>query len=121
MKQVAVMVGLSVAGWLAASALTGGSVRVELFFGMLGPLLVAVMTWVMAEWTYRRNPRALTGLMIGAFGCKLVFFGAYVAVMLRVVQLRATPFAVSFSSYFIALHLVEALFLQRLFAGAPRA
>jgi hypothetical protein len=50
-----------------------------------------------------------------------VFFGAYVAVMLRVVQLRPTPFAVSFSSYFIALPLIEALFLQRLFAGAPRA
>ena len=121
MKPVAWMVGGSVAGWLAASAAAGAQVRVELFYGMLGPLLVAVATWVMAEWTYTRNPRALTGLMIAAFGCKLVFFGAYVAVMLRVMQLQPTPFAVSFSCYFIALHLVEALFLQRLFAGVPRA
>jgi hypothetical protein len=121
MKPVAWMVGVSAAGWLAASVVTGDRVRAELFFGMLGPLAVAVVTWVMAEWIYRWNPRALTGLMIVAFGGKLVFFGAYVAVMLRVVQLRPTPFAVSFSSYFIALHLIEALFLQRLFAGAPRA
>jgi len=41
--------------------------------------------------------------------------------MLRVVQLRPVPFAVSFSSYFIALHFVEAFYLQRLFAGGPRA
>jgi hypothetical protein len=121
MKPIAWMAGGSVASWLAAAAVAGVDVRVALLFGMLGPLLVAIVTWVMAEWTYKRNPRALTGLMIAAFGCKLVFFAAYVAVMLRVVQLRPTPFAVSFSSYFIALHLVEALFLQRLFAGAPRA
>ena len=121
MKPIAWMAGGSIAGWLAASGVAGDQVRIELFYGMLGPLLVAIATWVMAEWTYKRNPRALTGLMIAAFGGKLVFFGAYVAVMLRVVHLRPTPFAVSFSSYFIALHLVEALFLQRLFAGAPRA
>ncbi len=121
MKQVAWMAGGSVASWLAASAVAGSRMRIELFFGMLGPLLAAIVTWVLVEWTYRRNARALTGLMIAAFGCKLVFFGAYVAVMLRVVHLRPAPFAVSFSSYFIALHLVEALFLQRLFAGAPRA
>ena len=41
--------------------------------------------------------------------------------MLRGIGLRLAPFAVSFSSYFIALHLVEALFLRRLFAGGPRA
>lgn len=120
MKAVAWMAGGSIASWLAAVALAGAQVRNEVLFGMLGPLVVAVITWVLADWTYRRNPRALTGLMIAAFGCKLVFFGAYVAVMLRVVHLRATPFAVSFSSYFIALHVVEALFLQRLFAGGPR-
>jgi hypothetical protein len=121
MKPIAWMAGGSIAALLVATAVAGDRLRAELFFGMLGPLLVAVATWVMAEWTYRRNPRALTGLMTAAFGCKLVFFGAYVAVMLRVVHLRPTPFAVSFSSYFIALHFVEALFLQRLFAGAPRA
>jgi hypothetical protein len=37
-----------------------------------------------------------------------------------VLRVSPVPFAVSFSSYFIALHLVEALFLRRLFAG-PRA
>jgi hypothetical protein len=59
--------------------------------------------------------------MVAAFGVKMVFFGGYVAVMLRVLRLRPVPFTVSFSSYFIALHLVEALLLRRLFASDPRA
>ncbi len=121
MKEVAWMAGASVAAWLLASVAVGRDTSIELFLGMLGPLLVACATWVMAERTYTRDPQALTGLMVAAFAFKLVFFGGYVAVMLRVIGLRLVPFAVSFSSYFIALHLVEALFLRRLFAGGPRA
>ena len=45
----------------------------------------------------------------------LQFFGAYVAVMLEVIGLRPTVFVVSFTSYFIALYLIEALLLRRLF------
>jgi hypothetical protein len=44
-----------------------------------------------------------------------VFFGAYVVVMLRVLALRPGPFVASFTSYFIALHMMEALFMRRLF------
>ncbi len=115
------MAGGSVAAWMAASVVVGRTTGIELFFGMLGPLLVACATWVMAERTYTRDPRALTALMVAAFAFKLVFFGGYVAVMLRMLQLRLVPFAVSFSSYFIALHFVEALFLKRLFDGGSRA
>jgi hypothetical protein len=46
---------------------------------------------------------------------KAVFFGAYVAGMLRLIGLRPVPFVVSFTSYFIALHVTEAVFLRRLF------
>jgi hypothetical protein len=41
--------------------------------------------------------------------------------MLRVLDLRPLPFVVSFTTYFIALHLFEALCLQRLFAGSASA
>lgn len=121
MKLATWMAGASVAAWVVASATAGRNVSSELFFGMLGPLLVTCVTWVMAERTYRRDPRALTALMVGGFAFKMVFFGAYVVVMLRVVRLQPAPFVVSFSSYFIALHLVEAAFLRRLFAGGPGA
>jgi hypothetical protein len=119
MTQVAWMAGSSVAAWLVSSVIARGSAQ-PVFYGMLGPLLVACASWVMAARVYKRAPQALTGLLIAAFAFKFVFFGAYVAVLLRVVEVPAVPFAVSFSSYFIALHLVEAVFLKRLFAGELR-
>jgi len=120
MKQVAWMAGPSIVACAAAWFFVERASGVALVFGMLGPLALACGSWVMAERTYRQDPRALTGLMVTAFAFKLVFFGGYVAVMLRVLRLRPVPFAVSFSSYFIALHFVEAFCLQRLFAGSPR-
>ena len=59
--------------------------------------------------------------MIAAFGGKMVFFGAYVAVMIQgvgaaagAVRGRASP------RYFIALYLVEALLMRRLFGAGGR-
>ena len=111
------MVGASVGSWLAVSVFVGRQTGVEVFFGMLAPLVVATSTWVMAERTYRRDPQRLTALMMTAFFAKLAFFGAYVAVMLAVLKLRPIPFVVSFTSYFIGLYLTEALCLRRLFAS----
>ena len=56
-----------------------------------------------------RSASADRRVMIAAFAVKMVFFGAYVAVMLRGSALRPMPFVVSFTGYFIALALVEAL------------
>jgi hypothetical protein len=55
-----------------------------------------------------------------AFFAKMVFFGVYVVVALAVLRLQARPFIISFTCYFVALHLTEALLFRRLFgAGAP--
>ncbi|MGE0448265.1 MAG: ATP synthase subunit I [Vicinamibacterales bacterium] len=120
MKEVAWMAGISVVTWLAASASTGAEVSAALFYGMIGPLVVACGTWIMVERVFRQDPQSLMPWMVGGFAFKLVFFGAYVAIMIRVVGLSPVPFVVGFSSYFIALHFTEALLLRRLF-GARRA
>jgi hypothetical protein len=115
------------AGWMTAAALgsaavavaiAGGQTAAGVLLGMLAPLAAATVSWVLTERTYKREPARVTGLMIGAFGVKVLFFGAYVAVMLEVIGLRPTVFVVSFTSYFIALYLIEALLLRRLF-GKP--
>ena len=82
---------------------------------LIGPLAAVCATWVIAERTYRRRPEALTAIMIAAFAGKLVFFMAYVTVMIRVLSLRPVPFVVSFTTYFIVLYFVVALRLRRLF------
>jgi hypothetical protein len=87
---------------------------VAVVLGILGPVLVAGGSWVLAERTWRREPERLTAVMIAAFAGKMVFFGAYVAFMLSVLSLRPIPFIASFTTSFIALHLAEALALKRL-------
>jgi hypothetical protein len=115
--------------WMAAASAMSAALAVvvagpgyapEILFGLFGPLAETVVSWVVADEVFRRRPERLTAVMITAFAGKLVFFGAYVAVMLEVVSLRPVPFVASFTCYFIALHCVEALALRRLFAGGPQ-
>jgi hypothetical protein len=117
MKPVAVMIATAVGSWLVASVLIDSRMRLEVLGGMIGPLIGVSGSWLLVERRYRRNPQTVTSLMIWAFGFKLVFFGAYLTVMLRVLSLRPVPFVASFVSYVGALYLMEALYLQRLFAG----
>ena len=115
MTPVAWMVGASIVSWLIVSRVAGPDANPEVLYGMLAPLVVAVVSWIVIERTYRSNPERLTHVMVGGFAVKALFLGAYVAGMLRLIGLRPVPFVVSFTSYFIALHVTEAMFLRRLF------
>jgi hypothetical protein len=115
------MAGAALLSSLAVAAVPGFDSDREVLLGMLAPLVGAMGTWVLVVRTYPSRPHSLTPRMIAAFGAKLVFFGAYVTVMLKVLSLRPLPFVISFTAYFIGLLLAEALCLQRLFAGHPPA
>ena len=115
MTPVAWMVGASIVSWLIVSRVAGPDANPEVLYGMLAPLVVAVVSWIVIERTYRSNPERLMHVMVGGFAVKALFLGAYVAGMLRLIGLRPVPFVVSFTSYFIALHVTEAMFLRRLF------
>jgi hypothetical protein len=115
------MVALSVATSAAVAGFPGFGYDAEVLFGMLGPLAGAVGTWVLVARTYGAHPERLMSLMVAAFGGKVVFFGAYVTVMLEGLSLEPLPFVISFTSYFVGLYAVEAWCLQRLFGRAARA
>jgi hypothetical protein len=117
MKAALRMVIASLAVWLAMANWMDGRTRVAVLVGMCAPLAMAAGTWVLAERTYRANPQALTSLMVGAFGFKLVFFGVYVGAAIGLLALRPVPFVVSFVGYFVALYFAEALLLRRLFSA----
>lgn len=108
------MVGAAAGAALVAVRL-GGAPAAEVTWGLAGPLLAACVTWVVVARTVRTAPAGLTGVMIKAFAAKMLFFAAYVAMALRGAELRPTPFVVSFTAFFIGLHVMEALLLQRLF------
>jgi len=119
MTPVGWMVGASVGSWLGATAMCGGRTGVSLFLGMLAPLAATVGTWLAVESALRRNPAGVTRVMMMGFAVKMVFFGAYVGAVLQLGTraVRPRPFVASFTVYFIALYLAEALLLRRKFAG----
>lgn len=121
MRPLAWMVGASLASWLAVALALGGAAHPEVLFGMLGPLASAGVTWIAVERSHAAAPERLTGVLVTGLALKMLFFGLYVAVMLRVLMLRPVPFVVSFTSYFIALYVMEALFLRRLLTETPRS
>ena len=109
--------------WLASAstvsaAILGARFGREVWLGMFAPLAAVSVTWAMTERVFRGHPERLTSLMISAFAGKLVFFGAYVALAVGVIGVEAVTFAASFTGYFIALHLIEALWLKRLFVSS---
>ena len=53
-----------------------------------------------------------------AFVAKMLFYPAYVVVALIGLQLDPVAFLISFTLYFITLHLTEALYFKSLFARA---
>jgi hypothetical protein len=91
--------------------------RLAIWLGMLGPLVATLCAMVAMNRAYRRDPASLTGVMIKAFVAKMVFFGGYVALIVKSGWVRPVPFAVSFIIYFLALHMIEAFRLRRLFTN----
>jgi hypothetical protein len=112
------MIAVSLLSWVIVAGVAGGRANPEVLYGMVGPLAVAAVSWVITKRTYAAARERLMGVLITGMAIKAVFFGAYVVVMLRILALRPGPFIASFTSYFIALHMMEALFMRRLFANA---
>ena len=115
------MVAASAVSWVVATVLAGPGRGLAIFYGMLGPLVATSGSWVVAETVFKRAPNRLTAAMAGGFGVKMVFFGAYVVVALRVLSLPPVPFVASFTSYFIGLYAIEAMLMRRLFRGGSSA
>lgn len=118
MKATAVMTAGCVISWLVAGVVVAPQARIEILLGMLMPLLVAGVSLVLADRAYRRDPQQLTRLMVKAFVGKMIVFGIYVVVVVTVLATEPAPFVISFTVYFIALHLFEALCLRRMFEAA---
>jgi len=121
MKPVAWMVAASAAAWILVTVMLADRANPEAAWGIAGPLMSATASWVAYVRANAAAPERLTRVMITAFALKLMFFSVYVTAAMRVLDLRAAPFVVSFSSAFIALHAMEAISLQRLVMGAMRS
>jgi len=108
------------AGWGALTFGFGSQAAGAVLFGLLAPLAAAVVTWLIVASVHGRSPERVSPAMIRLFGAKLVLFGAYVAAVVWLVRPETVPFVVSFTAHYIVLHVMEALYLRRLFSGDRR-
>ena len=109
---------LCVASWALASAVLAPEAVVEIFLGMVAPLLFAIGTVVMVRRIYQKEPARLTAFMTKALVGKMVLYGMYVSLIVGWFSFEVIPFAISFTAYFIGLHLAEALHFRAIFRGA---
>jgi hypothetical protein len=118
---VAYMAGVGAAGYAAAAGLPGDTAHAEVAAGLAGPLASTVISWLLMVRAATEGQARLMGLMVKAMAAKMLLFGAYVTVAVLVFGLRPVPFVVSFTGFFIALYVVEALYLKRLVATGTGA
>ena len=117
MNAVLWMTVACLAGWLGVGLTMGGRALADVGAGMVGPLVAAGGSWLLISRAFHRDPSGTTTLMSQLFLGKLVFFAVYVVIGIEVLGLTPTAFVVSFATFFLGLHLTEAMLLRRLFAG----
>ena len=104
-----------VGSWGFVSFIVVPQAAAEVFLGMIIPLLLAIGTIVPVERIYAKNPANLSSFMTKAFLGKMLLYGMYVALVVGLLSFDAVPFAISFTFYFTALHLAEALYFRNMF------
>lgn len=86
--------------------------------GMAAPLVVGLATIRLVERTVRADVTRLTARMAAAFAVKLVFYAAYVSVVIGLLRVEPVAFTLSFTFYFVALQVAEALYFRTLLVNA---
>jgi hypothetical protein len=89
--------------------------------GVVAPFAAAAGGWVIMQRAYARAPERLSGVMIRMLAVKMVLFGAYVAAAMILLPAGHLGFIASFTSTYILLHLMEALYLRRLLSAGIAA
>jgi hypothetical protein len=112
------MVAASLVCWGTLTLVMGPEHRTAVLSGSAGPLVAALGTWIVVERLHRHRPAQVSSAMIKLFAAKMLFFGAYVAAAVMLLPRATRAFVVSFTSQYIMLHFIEAVFLRRLFAGS---
>ena len=86
----------------------------EIFFGMIAPLLVSIISIQLSKHTFINKPEKLTAILIKLFTFKMIFFAGFLIIIFAFYAFEPIPFIVSFTGFFILFYIIEAIFLKRL-------
>ena len=117
MKLSAALAAACVLTWGTAAVLAPAAAAAT-FLGMAAPLAVGLATIRLVERTVRADVTRLTARMSVALAVKLIFYAVYVAVVIALLGVEPVPFTLSFTVYFVALQIAEALYFRTLLVNA---
>ena len=120
MKLSGMLVAVCVASSGLCAIVLAPPAATAVVLGMAAPLGVGLATIRLVEQTARTDIRRLIGRMTMAFMVKLVFYAAYVSIVLGALAIDPVPFALSFTLYFAALQITEALYFNTLLTRRGR-
>ena len=111
------MLAASLACAAAVLAVSGGRAPVAVLAGMAAPLAAALVSWVLVRRTHERAPARVSGLLVKLFAVKLVLFGGYFVAVVPPLREDIEVLVGCFTAEYVLLHVIEALYLRRLFVG----
>ena len=89
--------------------------KLEIFFGLIIPLIGSLFSSNIIYYIFKKNPKKLTSFMIQSFFLKMLVYGFFLILFFNFSSFNQRVFFISFISYFIAFHLMEALFIKHIF------
>lgn len=96
--------------------LAGGiGYRLEIFLGMIAPLTIGMISMAILFHQHQNHSTKLTSVLIKLFITKLIIYGVYFYWLFTFYTFTPIPFVISFTGYFVTLHIGEALFLKSIF------
>ena len=87
----------------------------EIFLGMVIPWSISLISIVKTRSVYTLDPEKLIKHMTSAMLMKMLSYGLLLVIMFTFISFNPLPFIISFTGYFLALHITEAFVLRCIF------
>ena len=91
----------------------------ELFLGMIIPWSISLISIVKTHSVYNLNPEKLINHMTKAMLIKMMSYGLLLIIIFNFISFNPLPFIISFTGYFLALHIIEAFTLRFIIKQKP--
>ena len=84
----------------------------EIFLGMFLPWIISLISISKTHSVYNINPEKLIKHMTTAMLMKMLSYGLLLTIIFTFISFNPLPFIISFTGYFLALHIIEAFMLR---------
>ncbi len=91
----------------------------EIFLGMVLPWLVSLISISKTYSVYNINSEKLIKHLTSAMLMKMLSYGLLLVIMFTFISFNPLPFIISFTGYFLALHITEAFTLRFIIKQKP--